>query len=580
MFNRDHPDRALAALVFVIAAVARMLYIYSVWDSPSVQYVMGDAQAYHERALEIVAGDWLGNRAFYQDPLYPYFLATLYSLFGSGSVRVLFVQTALGATTALMVFWIARALFGKREALLAGLFAALYPVSFYYEALLLKVSFSLFLTTAALMLCLRADRTSESASHGSRANVGGWLLAGFSFGLATLTRGNFLLFVPVLLAWVWWGQGKGMRRPMAIGAVTVGLALAILPVTLRNAYVSGDFVLITSQAGQNFYIGNYRGNHSGAYRTLPFARAHPRFEEEDMRSEAERRAGHSLSPSELSRFWFHEAVAEIQADPAHTARLAWRKLRLFTNHYEVPDNYSFDYFRSELSPLLRLPLLSWGILFPLALVGAFFVRANRRAILLTSYVATYLVSVVLFYTSSRYRMPVVPIVLVFAAGGTARIANLIREREWRTTLTALGFLALAWSVTHQDLVQDDLTLYRLKLGTQHQIRAQKAQGEAVELIAAREYVAADSAMARYTELFELAEPHLRAALEARPHNPKAQQIFLQMMVLRIKALEAFGNYPEALTAARLLTETLPNRSISWRLLRDMQEHAEFDELER
>jgi len=95
MFNRDHPDRALAALVFVIAAVARMLYIYSVWDSPSVQYVMGDAQAYHERALEIVAGDWLGDRVFYQDPLYPYFLATLYSLFESGSVRVLFVQTAL-----------------------------------------------------------------------------------------------------------------------------------------------------------------------------------------------------------------------------------------------------------------------------------------------------------------------------------------------------------------------------------------------------------------------------------------------------------------------------------------------------
>jgi len=83
-------DRGLvpAAAVFAGALAIRCVYLWSVWDSPSVRYPMGDALAYHEKALAIVAGDWLGDRAFYQDPLYPYFLALLYALFGEGSVLV------------------------------------------------------------------------------------------------------------------------------------------------------------------------------------------------------------------------------------------------------------------------------------------------------------------------------------------------------------------------------------------------------------------------------------------------------------------------------------------------------------
>ena len=49
------------------------------------------------------------------------------------------------------------------------------------------------------------------------------------------------------------------ERATRAGLLLAGAALAIAPVTLHNLR-AGDLVLITSQAGQNFYIGNFRGN--------------------------------------------------------------------------------------------------------------------------------------------------------------------------------------------------------------------------------------------------------------------------------------------------------------------------------
>ena len=65
----------------------------------------------------------------------------------------------------------------------------------------------------------------------------------------------------------WSEMGARVRSVAALGA---GLAIAIGPVAARNYFVADDFVLITSQAGQNFYIGNNRGNESGVYKAPPF----------------------------------------------------------------------------------------------------------------------------------------------------------------------------------------------------------------------------------------------------------------------------------------------------------------------
>ena len=165
MIEPHRSDRALAWTVFGVALAARGAYLVSIWDTPSVRYAMGDAEAYHERALAILAGHWLESSAFFQDPLYPYFLATSYTLFGVSPAPIWCAQALLGSATAVLVYRLGRAVFDARVGAIAGLLAATYGPSLYYEALLLKVPLSMFLSVVALTLLLRADARDDGAAR-------------------------------------------------------------------------------------------------------------------------------------------------------------------------------------------------------------------------------------------------------------------------------------------------------------------------------------------------------------------------------------------------------------------------------
>ena len=105
----------------------------------------------------------------------------------------------------------------------------------------------------------------ESGRRRSWALAGG---VGFVAGLASLVRENFLLFALALAAF-----RLVQRRPAEGAAVAAGLALAILPATLHNFSYDGEFLPITSQAGQNFYTGLHPGNNDGGYLVPDFVPA-------------------------------------------------------------------------------------------------------------------------------------------------------------------------------------------------------------------------------------------------------------------------------------------------------------------
>lgn len=114
---------AIVAVLWLASVALRFAYVGSVWDSPYVRYPMVDSLAYHNEALSILAGNWIREGIFYQDPLYPYFLAALYAIFGPGSVGVLFAQALLDSFTVVLIYATARRVFDARVALVAGLFA-------------------------------------------------------------------------------------------------------------------------------------------------------------------------------------------------------------------------------------------------------------------------------------------------------------------------------------------------------------------------------------------------------------------------------------------------------------------------
>jgi tetratricopeptide (TPR) repeat protein len=114
-------------------------------------------------------------------------------------------------------------------------------------------------------------------------------------------------------------------------------------------------------------------------------------------------------------------------------------LGLLYNDFEIPDDEDLRFFR-RYAPALRLPLPGFGVIAVLGLVGLSLALRRRRAPPeLVLFMATYTVSVALFFVFSRYRLPLVAPLAVFAGSLLEEGRRAVRGRRWKSV--AAGVLA-------------------------------------------------------------------------------------------------------------------------------------------
>jgi len=410
--------------VFTLAFLLRLLHIAAVHkNSPFFDILPGDLSGYDQWAVRIVEHGWLGREIFYQDPLYPYFLAVLYKIFGRDFFWIYLIQAFFGACSAMILVPLGRRILNPAAGIIAGLLYAFYGPAIYFDGLLLKVTLAAFLLTLSVYLFLRRNL------HETRP---GLFFSGLFLGLTCLTRANFLIILPVLITTVLLNPGAAFKKRIGLAfLILAGTATALGPVVARNYYVGGELVLTTAQAGQNFYIGN-NPQANGTYIWLPFVRADVTHEQADFKNEAERRAGREFGPAEVSRYWFRQGLDYLRENPLGGLELIGRKLLLFCNNYEIPDNLNY-YFQQRYSTVLQILPLGFGLLAPFILLGfagmAFERRTAPLALLLIQ--AAYIFSVVIFYVLSRYRMAAMPMFCLSAGFGISMLLNQFRMGQWR-----------------------------------------------------------------------------------------------------------------------------------------------------
>ncbi len=536
--------RTHALLVFAVALAIRLWHTLALYQTPWFEVRIGDALGYDEWARTIAEGDWLGSDVFYQAPLYPYFLGAVYSVFGYGLVAVRVVQAVLGASACVLLMLAGRRVFSPRAGLIAGLLLALYAPAIFFDSHIQKSALDgFFLSLLLWLVAVALDKP--------RARV--WFGIGATTGLLALTRENALLLAFPLALWLFAQNRRTLARPAA--GFALGVALVLLPVALRNQFVGGEFHLTTSQLGPNLYIGN-NPDANGTYRPMRPERQGFAYERRDATELAEAELGRALTPGEVSSFWTGRVVDYIRDDPGDWLALMWTKFELMWNAAELADTED-QYTYADESPPLRWTgyVFHFGTLVPLALLGVWVTFERRREFwILYLLPVVYGLSVVAFFVFARYRFPLVPFLVLFAAPGITqaraywRVASGARRAA---LLASLAVVALFCNRTVRPIAPmraATRTNLGLALGVEGRFdEAIEQHEEALRIVPGYAKAHNNLAMLLHTEGdLDAAAEHYRAALESDPAFYRAHNNYGALLQARGLHAEARVHYERAL----------------------------------
>ncbi|MBM4367409.1 MAG: glycosyltransferase family 39 protein [Deltaproteobacteria bacterium] len=412
-----------------------MSYLRDFRESPFFDGLVLDERNYDAWAQRIAAGDLLGEGPFTANPLGPYVLALVYSVLGRDLVAVRLVQVAAATVTCALLYRVADDLFGRRAALVTLALAAVYGPLVFVSANLVGEVWCVLLAAGALALLRRPAPPLAVAASGAL------------FALAATGRPNLLpllVVLPVALGIA--GPGPARLHAERTGAWFLGATLVLAPVFARNLVVGGEPVLVTAHGGVNVWIGN-NSDADGFFKT-PLGSGLAGGQEslvESSRDVAAKALGRGVTASEASRWWAERAVVFALEDPVAFARLTTTKAGYFLNAYEAPLESNYDYARAG-SPTLRCATVGFGVVGPLALVGAVLgVRRWRELAVPLSFGLVYSATVIGTFVAMRYRLPVLVVGLPLAGRAVEAMADAARLRDWRRALTlaaTIGMLGL------------------------------------------------------------------------------------------------------------------------------------------
>jgi 4-amino-4-deoxy-L-arabinose transferase-like glycosyltransferase len=378
--------------VLLASLLARALYALHTGGA----LIYPDENVYHDLALRMSSGSWAG--LFHsREPLYPALVWLTYAAAGPSPLAVKLLQAVLSTFAAWIIYRTALDLFGRGAARLALLAAAFYPFTVFYDARLLRESLLFLLGAASLHFALRQG--------GNR--VFNLAAASFLAGVGAMAKSILLFYwLPLVLAALLLKKAS----PGAALAAAAAFLLAVSPLLAYNRKYTGSYFLTRGQMF-NLYTPLVAPREVlGSPGENAYMAADPVFS-----------AGMALPEAERDAYFKARVLEQVRARPWNfVKRTAWRFAKLWR---PVPHR-GMDYAAGAWALLAAVSLLSDGWLIPLALWAAFTLR-RRFSELYPAYV--YVAAMTLIYSLSwsqiRYRLHLMPALLLLAAPLLARAAG-------------------------------------------------------------------------------------------------------------------------------------------------------------
>ena len=411
-------SRKVDAAVLALALVLRLAWVGYIQARGGALFGP-DAQTYQHLAQTLLEGKGLRMTNFpglfadgrehlvvrsHRPALLPVMLAGIYTVTGVRVWVVRLLMAVLSALTCVLAARLARGLFAGPKAAatgaVAGLLMAVYPQLVYYAGTLTTETLCTLLLVLAIGVMLSAWRAERGWWR--------WGLAGAVLGLAVMARSSLLLFPCAAALWVVVVR-RPRRRALAEAAlVLAGFAVAMTPLWVRNYRVHGHFLAATAEGGYTLWISNNSEADGSGHCPMPQKQAE----------------FNGLSEYGVDRVFRQRAIRWIRENPGHFVRLAGVKLmrlwRLWP-HAEFVGTGAAVVGGMSFVPVLVL-----------AVWGAVVTRGMWRPLLLFYLLFLYYsVLHTVFVALTRYRVPMMPCLIILAAVGLLDIAGRLRRRGAR-----------------------------------------------------------------------------------------------------------------------------------------------------
>ncbi|MCK4401094.1 glycosyltransferase family 39 protein, partial [bacterium] len=373
-------------IIFAFALSIRFIYLYQMRDNPMFYNIpVGlDQQRFDQFALQISNGDILGGKGIYsQSPLYPYFLALIYKLFGHRYFIVRIFQMLMGAGTCALLYLIGNRIFNRTVGVISGIICSLYGVLIFYEGELLRVTITVFLTVLLVFSITRLSKSKKAAI---------WLIPGIVLGLLILCRPNNIILVLFIMIWMFYATLK--NKKLLIGrfmCFSFGFLLTLTPLFIRN-HVAGVNLFSMSSQGVNAFICGHDSRSPGC--GLYYVK------------------GDTYSGKNQIQTCFNILKTAFKT-PSKWFKQQMKKSIAFWNGYEIPNNSNF-YLSRKFSGLLSLPLPGFVFIASMGIIGIIVsIRNWQKYLLVYLIIIGCFCSVMAFYILSRFRQPIVPFLILF-----------------------------------------------------------------------------------------------------------------------------------------------------------------------
>lgn len=391
-------ENALLAALLVAALAVRTAYcwLYPQWGPDGT---FADTDHYATLASSLLDhGAFLdenGAPSAEREPVYPLFLATLFKVCGKSYRWIQAAHCALSIATVYLIFLLGWLLFSRRAGWIALILASFYPHFIYYTSPVLRETFLTFMSTAALYILIWAHR---------RGSFSSFLTAGSFCSLLALTNTSFLPFcllaAPLALYWI---HRPRQPRFLPLGAAYLAPLILIYSLwPLRNYLVFRTWILgSTAGGGGIFYI----------YQVVPERVAGTPLQAEIMRKDPVIQGAGGLNPREREKYYWKAGLKRAAENPKRYLSLVVHRFMTQWRLFPYPRDYPHDY-----SLLWWISLLSDGWLVPLGFLG-FLLARMKPAETVFSYllVLTTTGLYALISTTLRYRVPMMPYIIIFAA---------------------------------------------------------------------------------------------------------------------------------------------------------------------